>query len=241
MKQVDLLYSGKAKSVYRTDDPGVYIMKFRDDITAFDGGKKDTLGGKGRYNAEVSSFLFRYLEENGIKTHYLSSVDPTAIAVRSLTMIPLEVIVRNVAAGSIVRNYPFREGEVLDPAVIVIDYKSDAHHDPMLNDDLIYALGLATPEELDQIKAMALAVNIVLSEYLAARGITLVDFKLEFGKTDGEIVVGDEISMDSMRLWDKETGASLDKDVYRFNKGDVMETYAGVAKRILSPPGEESA
>jgi len=241
MKQVDLLYSGKAKSVYRTDDPGVYIMKFRDDITAFDGGKKDTLGGKGRYNAEVSSFLFRYLEENGIKTHYLSSVDPTAIAVRSLTMIPLEVIVRNVAAGSIARNYPFREGEVLDPAVIVIDYKSDAHHDPMLNDDLIYALGLATPEELDQIKAMALAVNIVLSEYLAARGITLVDFKLEFGKTDGEIVVGDEISMDSMRLWDKETGASLDKDVYRFNKGDVMETYAGVAKRILSPPGEESA
>ena len=241
MKQVDLLYSGKAKSVYRTDDPGVYIMKFRDDITAFDGGKKDTLGGKGRYNAEVSSFFFRYLEENGIKTHYLSSVDPTAIAVRSLTMIPLEVIVRNVAAGSIVRNYPFREGEVLDPAVIVIDYKSDAHHDPMLNDDLIYALGLATPEELDQIKAMALAVNIVLSEYLAARGITLIDFKLEFGKTDGEIVVGDEISMDSMRLWDKETGASLDKDVYRFNKGDVMETYAGVAKRILSPPGEESA
>ena len=241
MKQVDLLYSGKAKSVYRTDDPGVYIMKFRDDITAFDGGKKDTLGGKGRYNAEVSSFFFRYLEENGIKTHYLSSVDPTAIAVRSLTMIPLEVIVRNVAAGSIVRNYPFREGEVLDPAVIVIDYKSDAHHDPMLNDDLIYALGLATPEELDQIKAMALAVNIVLSEYLAARGITLVDFKLEFGKTDGEIVVGDEISMDSMRLWDKETGASLDKDVYRFNKGDVMETYAGVAKRILSPPREESA
>ncbi len=241
MKQVDLLYSGKAKSVYRTDDPGVYIMKFRDDITAFDGGKKDTLGGKGRYNAEVSSFFFRYLEENGIKTHYLSSVDPTAIAVRSLTMIPLEVIVRNVAAGSIVRNYPFREGEVLDPAVIVIDYKSDAHHDPMLNDDLIYALGLATPEELDQIKAMALAVNIVLSEYLAARGITLIDFKLEFGKTNDEIVVGDEISMDSMRLWDKETGASLDKDVYRFNKGDVMETYAGVAKRILSPPGEESA
>ena len=241
MKQVDLLYSGKAKSVYRTDDPGVYIMKFRDDITAFDGGKKDILGGKGRYNAEVSSFFFRYLEENGIKTHYLSSVDPTAIAVRSLTMIPLEVIVRNVAAGSIARNYPFREGEVLDPAVIVIDYKSDAHHDPMLNDDLIYALGLATPEELDQIKAMALAVNIVLSEYLAARGITLVDFKLEFGKTNDEIVVGDEISMDSMRLWDKETGASLDKDVYRFNKGDVMETYAGVAKRILSPPGEESA
>ena len=236
MKQVDLLYTGKAKSVYRTDDPDVYIMRFRDDITAFDGGKKDTLSGKGRYNAEVSSFFFRYLEENGIKTHYVASIEPAVIAVRNLTMIPLEVIVRNVAAGSIVRNYPFREGEVLDPPVIIIDYKSDAHHDPMLNDDLIYALGLATPEELDQIRAMALAINEVLSKYLDARSITLVDFKLEFGRSDGEIIVGDEISMDSMRLWDKETGTSLDKDVYRFNRGDVLETYAGVAKRILAPP-----
>ena len=241
MKQVDLLYTGKAKSVYRTDDPGIYIMRFRDDITAFDGGKKDTLSGKGRYNAEVSSFFFRYLEENGIPTHYLESVEPATFAVRSLAMIPLEVIVRNVAAGSLVRNYPFDEGQRLDPPVIVIDYKSDAHHDPMLNDDLIYALGLATPEQLDQIKALALATNEVLSEYLDERGITLVDFKLEFGRNDDEIVVGDEISMDSMRLWDKETAASLDKDVYRFSKGDVMETYAGVAKRILAPPREESA
>ncbi|MFA7197797.1 MAG: phosphoribosylaminoimidazolesuccinocarboxamide synthase [Methanoculleus sp.] len=241
MKQVDLLYTGKAKSVYRTDDPGVYIMRFRDDITAFDGGKKDTLGGKGRYNAEVSAFFFRYLEENGIPTHYLESIEPAAFAVRGLTMISLEVIVRNVAAGSIVRNYPLKEGERLDPPVIIIDYKSDAHHDPMLNDDLIYALGLATPEELDQIKAMALVINKVLGEYLDARGITLVDFKIEFGRDGTEIVLGDEISMDSMRLWDKETGASLDKDVYRFNKGDVMETYAGVAKRILAPPREESA
>ncbi|MDV2480423.1 phosphoribosylaminoimidazolesuccinocarboxamide synthase [Methanoculleus sp. Wushi-C6] len=241
MKQVDLLYTGKAKSVYRTDDPEVYIMKFRDDITAFDGEKKDTLGGKGSYNAEVSSFFFRYLEENGIETHYLGSIEPATFAVRNLEMIPLEVIVRNVAAGSIVRKYPFKEGDRLDPPVIVIDYKSDAHHDPMLNDDLIYALDLVTPEELDQIKAMALTVNDVLSEYLDARGIILVDFKLEFGKYNGKIVVGDEISMDSMRLWDKETRASLDKDVYRFNKGDVMETYAGVAKRILSPPREESA
>lgn len=125
--------------------------------------------------------------------------------------------------------------------MIVIDYKSDAHHDPMLNDDLIYALGLATPEELDQIKAMALATNELLSKYLDLRGITLVDFKMEFGKYNGEIVLGDEISMDSMRLWDKETGTSLDKDVYRFGKGDVMETYAGVAKRSSPPhPGASS-
>lgn len=239
MKQADLLYTGKAKSVYRTDDPGVYIMKFRDDITAFDGGKKDTLSGKGRYNAEVSTFIFRYLGEHGIRTHYIESIEPGVIAVRNLAMIPLEVIVRNIAAGSIVRNYPFKEGERLDPPVIIIDYKSDAHHDPMLNDELIYALGIATPEELDQIKAMALAINELLSKYLELRGITLVDFKMEFGRSNGKIVLGDEISMDSMRLWDSKTGASLDKDVYRFDKGDVMETYAGVAKRILSAPWGE--
>jgi phosphoribosylaminoimidazole-succinocarboxamide synthase len=241
MKQVDLLYSGKAKSVYRTDDPGVYIMKFRDDITAFDGEKKDTLRGKGIYNAEVSSFFFRYLEEHGIRTHYLESIEPGTMTVRALEMIPLEVIVRNIAAGSLVRKYPFREGEPLDPPVIIIDYKSDALHDPMLNDDLIFALRLAAPEELDLIKATALAINEMLREYLDTRGITLVDFKLEFGRDNGDIVVGDEISMDSMRLWDKETGASLDKDVYRFSKGDVMETYAAVARRILPLPRGETA
>jgi phosphoribosylaminoimidazole-succinocarboxamide synthase len=156
-------------------------------------------------------------------------------------MIPLEVIVRNIAAGSLVRKYPFREGEPLDPPVIIIDYKSDALHDPMLNDDLIFALRLAAPEELDLIKATALAINEMLREYLDTRGITLVDFKLEFGRDNGDIVVGDEISMDSMRLWDKETGASLDKDVYRFSKGDVMETYAAVARRILPLPRGETA
>ncbi|NLA38859.1 MAG: phosphoribosylaminoimidazolesuccinocarboxamide synthase [Methanomicrobiales archaeon] len=237
MKQVNLLYAGKAKSVYRTDDPDVYIVKFRDDITAFDGEKKDTLAGKGRYNAEVSAFLFEYLEENGIETHYIKTLEPAMIAVRRLTMFPLEVIVRNVASGSLVHRYPFCEGDLLDPPVIVIDYKSDTHHDPMLNDDLIYALKLATPEELDQIKATAFAINEVLREYLDERGITLVDFKLEFGRRGGKIVVGDEISMDSMRLRDKETGASLDKDVYRFGRGDVIETYAGAAERILPGTG----
>ena len=240
MRPIDLLYAGKAKSVYRTDDPDVYIVKFRDDITAFDGEKKDTLGGKGRYNAEVSSFLFDYLEGHGIATHYIKTLEPATIAVRRLEMFPLEVIVRNIAAGSLVRIYPFCEGDLLDPPVIIIDYKSDALHDPMLNDDLIYALELATPEELDQIKAMALAINEVLQEYLDERDIILVDFKLELGHHDGEIVVGDESSMDSMRLWDKETGSSLDNDVDRFDKGDVLETYASVAERIFSPPRRET-
>ncbi len=148
-------------------------------------------------------------------------------------MIPLEVIVRNIAAGSMARTYPVKEGTKLEPPVIVIDYKDDSRHDPMLNDDIIRALNIVTAEELAEIKQMALRVNEVLSRYLGNIGIDLVDFKLEFGKKNGTLYVGDEISMDSMRLWDKKTGESLDKDVYRFSKGDVMESYRRVAARII--------
>jgi len=232
VKQKSLLYTGKAKSVYRTDARGKLIVEFRDDITAFDGGKKDVLKNKGCYNAEVSAFFFEYLEKNGVKTHFIGMLDAHRMAVRELSMIPLEVIVRNIAAGSIVRNYPFKEGTKLDPPVIVIDYKDDSRHDPMLNDELIVALGLATPQELKKIKKMALEVNLHLAKLLARQGITLVDFKLEFGRQGKTIYLGDEISMDSMRLWDKKTGESLDKDVYRFEKGDVMATYNRVAQRI---------
>ena len=232
MKQKKLLYAGKAKSVYRTDMDGKLIVEFRDDITAFDGGKKDVLRNKGSYNAEVSAFLFEYLGKNGVKTHFVSMIDPRHMVVRELEMIPLEVIVRNVAAGSIVRNYPFKEGTKLDPPVIVIDYKDDSRHDPMLNDDLIVALKLATQAELKKIKKVALEINRLLFALLAAQGITLVDFKIEFGRQGMSICLGDEISMDSMRLWDKKSGESLDKDVYRFEKGDVMATYNRVAQRI---------
>ena len=159
-------------------------------------------------------------------------LDPYHMVVRHLDMIPLEVIVRNIAAGSIVRNYPFREGTPLDPPVIVIDYKDDSRHDPMLNDEIILALKLVTPAELKTIKKMALEVNRLLSALLAGQGITLVDFKLEFGRQGKTIYIGDEISMDSMRLWDKKSGESLDKDVYRFEKGDVMAIYNQVAQRI---------
>lgn len=232
MKQKKLLYAGKAKSVYHTDVDGKLIVEFRDDITAFDGGKKDVLRNKGSYNAEVSAFLFEYLGKNGVKTHFVSMIDPRHMIVRELEMIPLEVIVRNIAAGSIVRNYPFKEGTKLDPPVIVIDYKDDSRHDPMLNDDLIVALKLATPAELKKIKKVALEINRLLFALLAAQGITLVDFKIEFGRQGKSICLGDEISMDSMRLWDKKSGESLDKDVYRFEKGDVMATYNRVAQRI---------
>jgi phosphoribosylaminoimidazole-succinocarboxamide synthase len=160
------------------------------------------------------------------------------MVVRELEMIPLEVIVRNVAAGSIVRNYPFKEGTKLDPPVIVIDFKDDSRHDPMLNDDLIVALKLATPAEIKKIKKIALEINRLLFSLLAKQGITLVDFKVEFGRQGKTISLGDEISMDSMRLWDRKTGESLDKDVYRFNKGDVMATYSRVAGRITRTAGK---
>jgi len=241
VKQKKLLYTGKAKSVYRTDAKGTLIVEFRDDITAFDGGKKDTLKNKGSYNAGVSAFFFSYLEKNGVKTHFLEMLDENRMAVRELSMIPLEVIVRNFAAGSIVRNYPFVEGSPLKPPVIVIDYKDDSRHDPMLNDELIVALKLATPTELKKIKTIALKINTLLVGLLAKEGITLVDFKLEFGRQNKTIYLGDEISMDSMRLWDKKTGESLDKDVYRFNKGDVMATYNRVAARITRAPKTASA
>ena len=232
MKCKDLLYKGKAKSVYTTDVKSRLIVEFRDDITAFDGGKKDVLENKGNYNAEVSAFFFEYLEKNGVKTHFFTMLDPHHMVVRRLEMIPLEVIVRNIAAGSLVRNYPFREGTPLDPPIIVIDYKDDSRHDPMLNDEIIFALKLPHPSELKKVKKVALEVNRLLSALLAAQGITLVDFKIEFGRQGKTIYLGDEISMDSMRLWDKKTGESLDKDVYRFEKGDVMAIYNKVARRI---------
>ncbi|MDD1685289.1 MAG: phosphoribosylaminoimidazolesuccinocarboxamide synthase [Methanoregula sp.] len=241
MNQGKLLYAGKAKSVYRTDRKDTLIVEFRDDITAFDGGKKDVLKNKGSYNAQVSAFFFTYLEEHGVKTHYLQMLDEHRMAVRSLSMIPLEVIVRNVAAGSIVRNYPFREGTRLNPPIIVIDFKDDARHDPMLNDDLIVALKLATTAELRRIKKAALKINRLLSTLLAEQGILLVDFKIEFGRQGSTIRLGDEISMDSMRLWDKKTKESLDKDVYRFNKGDVMATYNLVAQRITKNAARPAA
>ena len=232
MKPKDLLYTGKAKSVYRTDVNDRLIVEFRDDITAFDGGKKDVLKNKGSYNAEVSAFIFEYLAKNGVKTHFIGMLDKKRMVVRHLEMIPLEVIVRNVAAGSLVRNYPIKEGTPLNPPIIVIDFKDDSRHDPMLNDEIIVALGIATAKELKKIKTVALEVNRLLLAMMAAQGITLVDFKMEFGRGKKMIYLGDEISMDSMRLWDKKTGESLDKDVYRFEKGDVMATYDRVARRI---------
>ncbi|MDI6718544.1 MAG: phosphoribosylaminoimidazolesuccinocarboxamide synthase [Methanomicrobiales archaeon] len=233
MKMGKLLRAGKAKSVYRSDSDDRLIMEFRDDITAFDGTKKDVLPRKGELNAAVSAYVFEYLEARGIPTHYIRMLDERRMLVRNLEMIPLEVIVRNIAAGSLVKRYPIAEGTPLDPPVIIIDYKDDSRHDPMLNDDLILALRILDRRALDRVRELSLEINRLLSEHFKDKGLTLVDFKMEFGRWRGEIVLGDEISMDSMRLWDTVSGESMDKDVYRFGKGDVISAYAAVAGRIV--------
>lgn len=234
MKKGDLLYQGKAKSVYETELCDELIVVFRDDITAFDGEKKQVLLGKGACNAKVTAYFYQLLEKAGIPTHFLSEVDERTQIVRRLEMIPLEVIVRNRAAGSLVKKYPFDEGERFSPAIITMDYKCDERHDPMINDEITLALKLTSSDELKEIKRLALLINEVLKQILSEKKLDLVDIKFEFGRdSSGVIRLGDEISMDSMRLWDDGVvGASLDKDVYRKELGDVMEVYMEVVERI---------
>ena len=233
MMKGEQLYSGKAKTVYATNDPKRYIVKFRDDVTAGDGAKKANIKGKGYYNAQISARLFKLLADNGISTHYIKMVSEDEMLVHACDMIKIEVIPRNIAAGSIVRKYDFRQGHVFDQPVMVMDYKNDAAHDPMLNDDIAIALGIATDKELRKIRKISLRVNEILIAYLDERGLDLPDFKLEFGKVDRKIVVADEISPDTMRLWKKGTMESLDKDVYRQDKGDLMTAYKEAARRIV--------
>lgn len=231
---MDIIHVGKAKTVYRAERADDYIIEFRDDVTAFDGKRKTSIPDKGRYNAQISARLFELLEEHGISTHYKAMVADTRMLVKAVDIIPLEIIVRNIAAGSVVRKYPFKEGQRFIPPVLVIDYKSDSYGDPMLNDDLIRALRLATEEELGTVRELALRVNAVLKEYLGKRGLLLPDFKLEFGKArGGKILVADEISCDTCRLWLKESGQSVDKDVFRYERGDLITAYQEAARRIL--------
>lgn len=231
------LYVGKAKSVYSGENPDELVVIFRNDMTAFNGVKHDQFTDKGKLNATASEFFMKMLEKEGIPTHYIRMSAPETMIVRRLTMIPLEVIVRNVAAGSMTKKYPVAEGTVLDWPIVSIDYKDDERGDPMINDEIIKVLHILNDEELMQVKELALKVNSVLSRFFDECGIRLVDFKLEFGKSGGKIYLGDEISMDSMRLWDKKTGESFDKDVYRFDKGDVITAYRNVLERIIPDCG----
>jgi len=227
------LYSGKAKTIYKTDDPKKLIAEFRDSLTAFDGKKKSEAARKGYYNAQISRKIFEMLEKEGIKTHYIDMVSDTEMLVDAVEIVLIEVIPRNIAAGSITRKYPIKEGTVFKKPVIVLDYKSDEYGDPMLNEDIAVAMGIATYEEIAQIRSMALKINDILVKYLDSKGFLLPDFKLEFGRKDGEIVLADEISCDTCRLWDKSTGQSMDKDIFRFDKGDLSKAYEEVARRIV--------
>ena len=231
----DLLYKGKAKDVYQTNDPELVIIKFRDDITAGDGKKKDKLTKKGYYNSIISSKFFELLETSRVKTQYIKLLEPGLMLSHRLDMLPLEIIIRNIAAGSLVRKFPFKSRQEFEPPIIQIDYKSDEYHDPMLNDDIILALNLSTQEELKRIRAITLRINEVLKGFLKDKDIILTDFKIEYGKNyREEIVLGDEISPDTCRLWDAQTFDVLDKDLFRKGESNVMEAYQQVASRILN-------
>jgi len=228
-----LLYEGKSKSIYTTADPNAVLAVYRDDMTAFNGAKHDIIENKGKLNARACEVFMTILEEAGVRTHFIRMVSEASMLVRKLHMIPLEVIVRNIAAGSLVAKYPFVEGQPLEPPIVVFDYKSDERGDPMITPEIIFALDIVTAEELEQIRNAALQVNTILKGFFDEVGIMLADFKLEFGRADGVIYLGDEVSMDSMRLWDKETKKSLDKDVYRHGSGDVIQVYTTLLNRIL--------
>jgi phosphoribosylaminoimidazole-succinocarboxamide synthase len=235
MDKKELINSGKVKSVFTTDNPDEVIIEFRDDITAGDGARKEIMDNKGAYNAIISSKIFKVLEENGVETQFIDLPEPNVMIAKKLEMIPIEVIVRNIATGSLVRNYPIADGTRLEPPIVQMDYKNDEYHDPMLNRSLIRALDLASEEEVDILVEKALKINETLVKFFADAGIILVDFKVEFGKDkDGNILLGDEISPDGCRLWDSETLEMLDKELFRKGKDDeVMNAYIEVYNRVI--------
>ena len=227
------LYEGKAKKVYETDDPRYLIVSYKDDATAFNGLKKGTIAGKGVINNNMSNRLMKMLEAKGVPTHYVEELSDRDTVVRRVTIVPLEVIIRNISAGSFSKRYGVEEGIVFARPTIEFSYKNDELGDPLLNDDHALALGLATEEEIAEIRRLAFRVNDVLKEFWAGCGVTLVDFKLEFGRLpDGKIILADEISPDTCRLWDSETKEKLDKDRFRRDMGGVEDAYAEIMRRL---------
>lgn len=233
MVKKEMLYEGKAKRVYRTEDDGKFLVEFKDDATAFNGKKKGTIENKGNLNNKISSFFFELMEKNGIKTHYLNTVSDTEMLVKSLKIIGVELVVRNIAAGSLAKRIGVDEGTPMPIPIVECYYKNDDLGDPLINDTHIAVLNLASEKEMRAIKEMALKVNSVLKEFLADKKIELVDFKLEFGRHGDEILLGDEISPDTCRFWDSETKEKLDKDRFRRDIGNVEGAYQEVYRRII--------
>ena len=234
MQKTQQLYEGKAKKVYETDEKGVCIVSYKDDATAFNGLKKGTIAQKGSINNRVSNHLMQLLEKEGIPTHFLKELSDRETAVRKVRIIPLEVIVRNIAAGSLATRLGLEEGMKLGSTVLEFCYKRDDLGDPLVNEYHIRALGLASDDELAQLSAYSLRINTILGLYLLDLGIELVDFKLEFGITDeGKLILADEISPDTCRFWDTKTGKKLDKDRFRRDLGSVEEAYQEVLFRLM--------
>ena len=228
------LYEGKAKKVYATNDPNLCIVSYKDDATAFNGQKKGTILGKGAINNRLTNYFMQLLETKGIPTHFVEELSDTDAVVKKVTIVPLEVIIRNISAGSFAARYGVEEGIVFDQPTIEFSYKCDELNDPLINDYHAIALKLATPAEIETIKKMAFQVNDALKAFWTSVGVTLVDFKLEFGRLpDGTIILADEISPDTARLWDSKTGEKLDKDRFRRDLGGVEDAYQEVLRRVL--------
>ncbi len=232
MKKLEMLYEGKAKKVFATDVEDVVIVDYNDDATAFNGLKKGTIVGKGVVNNRMSNHVFKLLEKAGVPTHYVEELSDRETAVKKVEIVPVEVIVRNVAAGSFSKRMGVEEGRELLCPILEFSYKNDDLGDPMINSYYALALGLATQEELDKIKEYTFKVNDVLKEYFLNAGIKLIDFKIEFGRYKGQIILADEISPDTCRLWDVNTNEKLDKDRFRRDMGNVEEAYNEVFNRL---------
>ena len=234
MEKKEQLYEGKAKKVFATDDANLVIVSYKDDATAFNGEKKGTIAGKGAINNVMSNHMFQLLEQQGVPTHYVEQLNDRETVVKKVSIVPLEVIVRNISAGSFAKRYGVEEGIVFDEPTFEFSYKNDDLGDPLMNDYHAIALKLATRDEIELIKSMTFKVNDVMKQYFDTLNVTLVDFKLEFGKTaDGQIVLADEISPDTCRLWDKTTGEKLDKDRFRRDMGGVEEAYQEIMNRVM--------
>jgi phosphoribosylaminoimidazole-succinocarboxamide synthase len=235
MKKLEQMYEGKAKKVFRTDDPERFIVEYKDDATAFNGQKKGTIAGKGSINNQMTNMLMAMLEKKGVPTHFVEELNDRETVVKKVTIVPLEVIIRNISAGSFAKRYGVEEGILFDAPTIEFSYKNDDLGDPLINSYHALALKLATAEEIETIKTLAFRVNEVLKAFFLEIGIKLVDFKLEFGRTsDGTIILADEISPDTCRLWDKETNEKLDKDRFRRDLGNVEGAYQEVMRRLTA-------
>ncbi len=234
MEKTTQLYEGKAKKVYATNDPDLVIVSYKDDATALDGLKKGTISGKGVINNKMSNYLCRLLEKHGVPTHFVEELNDRETVVKKVSIVPLEVIIRNISAGSFAKRYGVEEGIVFAEPTIEFSYKNDDLHDPLINSYHALALGLATKKEIEEIKAMAFKVNDILKEYFLSLNVKLVDFKLEFGRLkDGTIVLADEISPDTCRFWDADTNEKLDKDRFRRDMGGVEDAYNEMMKRVF--------